>query len=176
MAEAIVVALAAGVLAILLSRVTLPLFISAAPRLPRLASVRLDPLTLAAAFGLVLLAALACGTVPALRASAPDFARLREGGRGNTGRRRRGRDLLVVGQTALALVLLIASGLLVQSFNKLRNVDPGYRTDGLYTFHLAPERPFRDGPSRGRCTPRSWTGCAPFLVSRAGYREQHPAG
>jgi len=150
MAEAIVVALAAGVLAILLSRVTLPLFISAAPRLPRLASVRLDPLTLAAAFGLVLLAALACGTVPALRASAPDFARLREGGRGNTGRRRRGRDMLVVGQTALALVLLIASALLVQSFNKLRNVDPGYRTEDLYTFQFAPERPYRDGPSWGR--------------------------
>jgi len=150
MAEAIVVALAAGVLAILLSRVTLPLFISAAPRLPRLAGVRLDLPTLAAAFGLVLLAALACGAVPALRASAPDFARLREGGRGNTGRRRRGRDLLVVGQTALALVLVIASGLLVQSFKKLRNVDPGYRTDGLYTFQFAPERPFRDGPSWGR--------------------------
>jgi len=150
MAEAIVVALAAGVLAILLSRVTLPLFISAAPRLPRLASVRLDPLTLAAAFGLVLVAALACGTVPALRASAPDFARLREGGRGNTGRRRRGRDMLVVGQTALALVLLIASALLVQSFNKLRNVDPGYRTEDLYTFQFAPERPYRDGPSWGR--------------------------
>ncbi len=150
MAEAIVVALAAGVLAILLSRVTLPLFISAAPRLPRLASVRLDPLTLVAAFGLVLVAALACGAVPALRASAPDFARLREGGRGNTGRRRRGRDMLVVGQTALALVLLIASALLVQSFNKLRNVDPGYRTDNLYTFQFAPERSFRDGPSWGR--------------------------
>ena len=150
MAEATVVALAAGVLAIFLSRLTLPLFIAAAPRLPRLASVRLDPLTLTAAFALVLLAALACGTVPALRASAPDFARLREGGRGNTGRRRRGRDLLVVGQTALALVLVIASGLLVQSFNKLRHVDPGYRTDGLYTFQFAPERPFRDGPSWGR--------------------------
>ena len=150
MAEAIVVALAGGVLAILLSKVTLPAFIQAAPRLPRLASVRLDLPTLAAAFALVLITAFACGTVPALRASAPDFARLREGGRGNTGRRRRGRDLLVVGQTALALVLLIASALLVQSFNKLRTVDPGYRTQDLYTFQFAPERPYRDGPSWGR--------------------------
>jgi len=150
MAEALLVALVAGVIAVLLSRVTLPLFISAAPELPRLASVRLDVPTLAAAFGLVVVVAFACGTVPALRASAPDFARLREGGRGNTGRRRRGRDMLVVCQTALALVLLIASALLVQSFNKLRRVDPGYRTDGLYTFQFAPERPFRDGPSWGR--------------------------
>ena len=150
MAEALLVALAGGVLAIALSRVTLPLFISAAPRLPRLADVRLDVPTLAAAFALVLLAALACGVVPALRASAPDLARLREGGRGNTGRKRRGRDMLVVAQTALALVLLIASALLVQSFKKLRSVDPGYRTDGLYTFQFAPDRPFGDGPSWGR--------------------------
>jgi putative ABC transport system permease protein len=150
MAEATLVALAAGVLAVVLSKVTLPLFIGAAPRLPRLANVRLDLTTLAAAFGLVLLAALACGAVPALRASAPDLARLREGGRGNTGRKRRGRDMLVVAQTALALVLLIASALLVQSFNKLRSVDPGYRTEGLYTFQFAPDRPFRDGPSWGR--------------------------
>jgi putative ABC transport system permease protein len=38
----------------------------------------------------------------------------------------------------------------VQSFNKLRSVDPGYRTDDIYTFQFAPDRPFRDGPSWGR--------------------------
>ena len=150
MAEAFVVALAAGVLAVVLSRVTLPLFISAAPQIPRLAGVRLDMPTLAAAFGLVVLAAFACGAVPALRASSPNLTRLREGGRGSTGRKHRGRHMLVVLQTALALVLLIGSALLVQSFNKLRTVDPGYRTDDLYTFQFAPDRPFRDGPSWGR--------------------------
>ena len=150
MAEAFVVALAAGVLAVVLSTVTLPLFIGAAPEIPRLAGVRLDVPTLATAFALVVLTALACGAVPALRASSPSLTRLREGGRGNTGRKRQGRDLLVVVQTALALVLLIGSALLVQSFNKLRTVDPGYRTDDLYTFQFAPDRPFRDGPSWGR--------------------------
>jgi predicted permease len=150
MAEAFVVALAAGVLAIVLSRVTLPLFIGAAPEIPRLAAVRLDMPTLAAAFGLVVLAAFACGAVPALRASSPNLTRLRDGGRGSTGRKHLGRDMLVVVQTALALVLLIGSALLVQSFNKLRTVDPGYRTDDIYTFQFAPERPFRDGPSWGQ--------------------------
>ena len=140
MAEALVVALSAGILAVLLSRVTLPLFISAAPSIPRLSNVRLDVPTLAAAFGIVLLTALACGTVPALRASAPDLARLREGGRGNTGRKRRIRNFLVAAQTSLALVLVIGAALLVQSFKKLRNVDPGYRTDGIYTFQFAPDR------------------------------------
>ena len=150
MAEAFLVALAAGVLAVMLATVTLPLFVGAAPEIPRLADVRLDLPTLAAAFGLVTLTAVACGMAPALHASAPNLTRLREGGRGSTGRRHRGRDMLVVAQTALALVLLIGSALLLQSFNKLRSVDPGYRTEDIYTFQFAPDRPFRDGPSWGR--------------------------
>ena len=152
MAEAFVIALAAGALAIVLSRVTLPLFISAAPEgIPRLGLAGLDLTTIAAAFGIVLLTAFACGAVPALRASSPDLTRLREGGRGSTGRRRWGRDTLVVAQTALALVLLIGSALLVQSFRKLSTVDPGYDVADIYTFQYAPQQPhLRDGPSVGQ--------------------------
>jgi putative ABC transport system permease protein len=152
MAEAFLVALSAGVLAIIISTVTLPLFIRSAPEdIPRLGQVSLDLPTLGAAFGLVIIAALACGAIPALRASSPDLMRLREGGRGSTGRRHWGRDMLVVGQTALALVLLIGSALLVQSFSRLRNVDPGYEVKDLYTFQYAPDQPgLRDGPSLGR--------------------------
>jgi predicted permease len=152
LAEASVVAVLAGGLAMILSAVTLPLFLRAAPEgIPRLNLVTLDLPTLAAAFGLVVLAALACGAVPALHASSPDLNRLREGSRGSTGRRHLGRDLLVVAQTALALVLLIGSALLVQSFLRLRNVDPGYDTADLYTFQFAPEQPqLTDGPSWGR--------------------------
>ena len=152
MAEAFAVALASGVLAIVLAAVTLPVFLRAAPTgIPRLADVRLDAPTLAATFGLVLLVALACGVVPALRASSPDLTALREGGRGSTGKRAWGRDLLVVGQTALALVLLIGSALLVESFRRLRHVNPGYDIKDLYTFQYAPDQPgLRDGPSLGR--------------------------
>src|SRR6185436_16602165 len=103
MMEAFAVALAAGVLAIVLSAITLPAF----------------------------------------RASSPDLSGLREGGRGSTGGRAWGRDMLVVGQTALALVLLIASALLVQSFQRLRHVDPGYDVDNIYTFQFAPDFPPR---------------------------------
>jgi putative ABC transport system permease protein len=152
MAEAMVVALAAGALALVLARVTLPLFIAAAPEgIPRLAGAGIDLATAAVAVGVVLLTALACGVVPALRGSSPDLARLREGGRGTTGRRRWGRDTLVAAQTALALVLLIGSALLVQSFVKLRNVDPGYDTADLYTFQFAPQQEhLTDGPSFGQ--------------------------
>lgn len=126
MAEAFLVALLAGVLAVVLSALTLPLFLRAAPEgIPRLGLVELDAATLVAAFGLVVVVALACGAIPALHASSPDLSRLREGSRGSTGRRHLGRDVLIVGQTALALVLLIGSALLVQSFERLRAVDPG---------------------------------------------------
>jgi predicted permease len=152
MAEAVAVALAAGVLAVGLAAVTLPIFLRAAPTgIPRLAEARLDAPTLAATFGLVLLVALACGAAPALRASSPDLSALREGGRGATGGRQWGRDLLVVGQTALALVLLIGSALLVESFRRLRHVNPGYDVKDLYTFQYAPQQPgLTDGPSLGR--------------------------
>ncbi|HEU5211046.1 MAG TPA: ABC transporter permease [Longimicrobiales bacterium] len=151
LAEAFLVALPAGVLAVLLSAVTLPLFVRAAPDgIPRLSSVGLDGTTIAAAFVLVLVAGLACGLVPALRASAPDLVRLREGGRGSTGRSRLGRDVLVVGQTSLALVLLIGAALLLQSFDRLRSVDPGYEIEDIYTFQFAPDQEHLvDGPSFG---------------------------
>jgi predicted permease len=152
MAEAFVVALAAGVLAVVLSTVTLPLFLRAAPEgIPRLGEVRLDLPTIAVTFGLVIVVALLCGAAPALRASSPDLTALREGGRGSTGRRKWGRDLLVVGQTALALVLIIGSALLVESFQRLRHVNPGYDIKDIYTFQFAPDQPgLRDGPSLGR--------------------------
>jgi putative ABC transport system permease protein len=153
MAEAFLVALPAGVVAVVLCAVALPLFLRAAPEgIPRLAGVHLDAATVTAAFVLVLLVGLACGVVPALRAAAADLTRLRDGGRGATrGGRRWGRDLLVVGQTALALLLLIGSALLVQSFQKLRQVDPGYQTNDIYTFQFAPDQPaLNDGPSLGR--------------------------
>ena len=152
LAESFVVALVAGVGAIVLSAMTLPIFIRAAPEgVPRLGQASLDFKTIAATFGLVMLVGLACGALPAIRASLADFSGLRDGGRGHTGRRLWVRDLLVVGQTALALVLLIGSALLVQSFRRLNHVDPGYDTKDIYTFQYAPEQPqLVDGPSIGQ--------------------------
>ncbi len=151
MAEAFAVALASGVFAVALAGVTLPLLLRAAPEgIPRLGQAGLDVPTLAVSFAIVIFVALACGAAPALRASSPDLTALREGGRGATGRRAWVRDLLVVGQTALALVLLIASALLVESFQRLRNVNPGYDIRDIYTFQYAPVQPrLRDGPSFG---------------------------
>jgi len=147
LAESVVLALAAGVVAVVLARVTLPLALAAAPpRVPRIGTVHVDLTTVAFTAGAAIVAALACGLFPAIHASAPDLLRLREGGRGATRRRHWARDGLVIGQTALALVLLIASALLFRSYAKLSRVDPGYDTKDVFTFQFAPEQPaLRDG-------------------------------
>jgi predicted permease len=152
MSEALVVAGAAGVIATALAWAGLPVLLRFAPQnVPRLDEVHLDAPTLLFTLGISALAALACGLAPAIRASAPDLTRLREGGRGSTRRRGWARDGLVVAQTALALVLLIGSGLLVRSFRALREVDPGYSTKDLFTFQIAPEGPtLVDGPTFAR--------------------------
>ena len=119
--------------------------------IPRLHDVSLDAMTLGFTLVTALVAAVACGLAPAIRASAPDLSRLRDGGRGSTRQRNFARDALVAGQTALALVLLIGSGLLVRSFVALRHVDPGYSTENIFTFQIAPEGPqLKDGPSFAR--------------------------
>ena len=83
-----------------------------------------------------LLTCVAFGLLPALEASRVDLNEaIREGGtRSATERRgRRTRDLFVVVQVALALVLLVGSGLLVKSLGRLQSVDPGFASDRLLT-------------------------------------------
>ena len=152
MAEAAIIAALAGVFAVVLARIAVPLLLAAAPGdVPRLDQVAIRPSTLLFTFAVSILAALLCGLLPAVRSSAPNLAQLREGGRGSLRQSRWGRNTLVIGQTALALVLLIASALLLRSFDKLSHVDPGYDTDDIFTFQFAPEGAhLQDAPSYAR--------------------------
>jgi len=152
MAEAILVAGLAGVLAMGLAASGIGVFLKGAPPgIPRMDGIGVNFTLLLYTLGVALAAALACGIIPAVRASSPDLARLREGGRGSTSRRHLARNGLVAAQTALALVLLISSGLLVRSFVNLSRVDPGYETQDIFTFQIAPEsKSLNDGPSFAR--------------------------
>jgi putative ABC transport system permease protein len=152
MTEALLVALAAGVLAVGLASAGVPALVRAAPpNIPRLGDVAITAPTLLFTLAVALVTALLCGLAPALRSARPRLASLRESSRGSTRRKNWGRDGLVVAQTALALVLLIGSGLLIRSFHQLRNVDPGYDTANIYTFQIAPEgASLTDGPSFAR--------------------------
>ena len=140
MSETVLVAGFAGVLAVVLAWVSVPVLLRAAPAtIPRLDQVGITLPTLAFTLGVTIFSALLCGLVPAFKSSAPSFAQLKDSGRSVTHRARWGRNALVVAQTALALVLLIGSGLLLRSFGELRQVDPGYDTDDIFTFQIAPE-------------------------------------
>ena len=139
LAESMLIAGVAGVLAVALAWAGVPLLLAAAPAsVPRLGEVHISLGTLLFTFMACIFAALLCGLAPAIRFSAPNLSQLREGGRGSLRSRPWGRNALVAGQTALALVLLIGSALLLRSFDKLRNVDPGYTTENLFTFQIAP--------------------------------------
>jgi predicted permease len=139
-AEALVVAVLAGGLALVLARLTVPLYLQfVPPNVPRIADVAIGWGTLLFTFAISAGTALLCGILPALRASEPSLDRLRDGSRGSTSRRHWARDGLVVAQTALALVLLTGSALLFRSFQKMRQVDPGYDTRDVFTFQIAPE-------------------------------------
>ena len=117
--------------------------------LPRLDDVRLDAISLVFAGALTAVTGLALGTFPLLRAVwfAPS---LHGGGRTNTGSRKSHhiRHALMASQVALALVLLVASGLLTRSFLRLLSVDPGF--DPRSTLTLQVGLPAAQYPDRER--------------------------
>ena len=148
LAEVILLSVGAGVVAIGLAWVGLPALVALAPDVHRLADVAVTPSTLAFTLLTAMACAVLCGCVPAMRSASVGLEGLGDGSRTATGVAGRGRDILVVAQTTLALVLVAASGLLLRSFDSLRSVDPGYDVEDVYTFQAAPElEHLVDGPS-----------------------------
>jgi predicted permease len=96
-------------------------------RLPRLSEIKVDGAAFAFTLVVTLVTSVLFGLAPALGASKPDLNQvLKEGGRATTIGGRRLRETLVVAELALALVMLIGAGLLMNSFLKLQAVDPGF--------------------------------------------------
>jgi putative ABC transport system permease protein len=130
LAEALVLGAVGGLMGVALAWFGVDLLVSQGPQdLPRLAEVGLDATSLAFAGGISVLAALALGAIPMVRYAGRGLAGLlRDGGRASTdGRERhRARQVLVAGQLALAVVLLVGSGLMFRSFLALRAIDPGF--------------------------------------------------
>ncbi len=106
--------------------------------LPSMHGIGIDAWVLAFTLGVSVITGLAFGLAPAVQAWRTDVnTALKEEGRGDTGgHRNRLRHLLVVSEVALALVLLVGAGLLIKSFSRLMEVNPGFRTDGVLTFQV----------------------------------------
>jgi putative ABC transport system permease protein len=145
--ETLVLSVAGGLLGLLLAAIALRVGVQLLPEtLPRVSSIGLDWQVVGFALAAAVLTGVLCGLVPALSAARTNVNdALKEGGRTGSagGGHARLRSALVVTEIAVALVLLIASGLLLRSFEKLRAVDLGFRPDHTLTaFYNLPQRQY----------------------------------
>ena len=137
LAESVVLATLGGALGVLLAWIGLPILLSVMPdALPRASNVGISASVLGFTTVLTLASVVLFGVAPVARTyTAKMFGTLKHARGSTDGRERhRLRNFLVAGQTALALVLLIGSGLMLRSFDELRSVDPGFDAEGLLTF------------------------------------------
>ncbi len=143
--ESVLLALIAGAVGVLLAYWGLGAALATWRDLPNASRIQIDRVVLGFALGLSVVTGLAFGALPALRTTAfgVDEA-LRDEGTASTGsrRRRRTQSALVVTEIALALVLVVGSGLLVRSFVRLMSVNPGYDTRDVLAarIRLTPSR------------------------------------
>jgi len=111
--------------------------------LPRLDAISLDGRVLAFTFAVSIVTGVLFGLAPALRAARVDInSTLKAGGRntqgdgGLGGSRRRLRSLLVVGEVAVSMMLLVGAGLLIRSFVQLQRVSPGFDPEGVVSMRV----------------------------------------
>jgi putative ABC transport system permease protein len=140
LSESILLSVCGGVLGVLLAAALMPALRSISPgAVPRLGEAKIDGVVMIFSLLLCMMTGIAFGLVPALETSKKDLHEiLKEGGRGSSegGGRGRFRALLVVGEISIALVLMTASGLLMQSFSRLMHVNPGFSPKNLLAFPL----------------------------------------
>ena len=142
--ESVMLALAGGAAGLVLALWGVDLLVAAIPatqlaQMPYLRGLSLDSNVLLFALGLSLVTGVLFGLTPALASTRADLQEsLKEGGRSAGSRAgTRLRDLLVVSEVALALVLLVGAGLLLKSLSTMLKVDPGFDTRGLLTLRVA---------------------------------------
>lgn len=135
--ETLLLSISGGLLGLAAASVALRVGVNLLPEsLPRVSSIGLDWKVVGFALMLALITGLICGLIPALAAARTSVNEaLKEGGRTGSagGGHARLRSALVIAELAVALVLLTASGLLLRSFEKMRSVDLGFRTDYTLT-------------------------------------------
>jgi putative ABC transport system permease protein len=139
--ESLTLALLGGALGVALAYGGLRVLVAIGPSdLPRLSEISIDTVVLGFAVLVSLLSGLLFGLIPILRYAKPQLATALGGGRGAslTRGRQRSQHALVAVQIALALVLLVSSGLMIRSFQELRRIDPGFTNpESVQTFSVS---------------------------------------
>jgi putative ABC transport system permease protein len=134
--ESVLLAAIGGFFGLLVAAWGTDVLVSLVPQnIPRITDIQLDGAVLGFTILVSLVTGILFGMAPAFQASRLDLrSSLNEGGRGSGGGSRHGlRNGLVIAEVALALLLLTGAGLLLQSFARLSRVDPGVRTERLFT-------------------------------------------
>ncbi|HUE97589.1 MAG TPA: ABC transporter permease [Longimicrobiaceae bacterium] len=137
--ESILLALVGGVFGLILGYVGLRALVAmSAESIPRIGAVDLDPRVLLFTLAISLLTGALFGIAPLLHSQRGMASALREGSQRTTAAagRQRLRGALIIAEVALAVVLLVGSGLLLRSFAALQEVDLGFDPDGLLTFGI----------------------------------------
>ena len=136
--ESLMLALLGGALGLLLAVFGGNLLMAVNPfKIPLLEKLIIDVKILGFTMAVALLTGLLFGLVPALHATKSDLnSTLKEGGRESKGAKTRLRNVLVVAEIAITLVLLIGAGLMLKSFIGLQRIDPGFNSSNVLTFNL----------------------------------------
>jgi len=137
--ENVLLALIGGVLGIVVAYVGVWVFVTLAPDFyPPSQDITIRPVVLLFTFGLSVSTGILAGLFPALRVSRPDLQdALKQSARGGaSGIRRTIRRALVVVEVAMALVLLVGAGLMINSYARVMRVDMGFRPDQLLTMEV----------------------------------------
>jgi putative ABC transport system permease protein len=147
--ESVALAVAGGAFGVGLAWAGLRVLVRLAPAgLPRAGEIGISPVVLLFTLVVSVLAGLLFGLMPVLKFASPRLAALKDGGRSaSEGRERhRARSALAVAEIALALILLVASGLMVRTFISLRHVDPGFSNpEQVLTLRLSIPAPTTPG-------------------------------
>ena len=152
LAESLTLAVGAGALGLGLAALGVQGLVKLAPAgLPRGPEIGMDGSVLLFTLAVSLASGVAFGLFPVLGYARPDLAgTLKEGGRATTAgkERHRARSFLVVAQVALALVLLVGSGLMARSFMAMRGVDVGFESENRLVFRASlPSAEYADAAS-----------------------------
>lgn len=148
LSETMLLATTAALLSVILAAIGLRALLAIAPAdIPRLSAVTLSWRSVTVALAIAAILGALLGVLPLFRRGI-DLGTLRDGGRGLSAspRQRAVRSALVVGQMALALMLLSAAGLMLRSFDRLRHVKPGFSADHVLAFDIS--LPFTEYKSR----------------------------
>ncbi|MBA3260624.1 MAG: FtsX-like permease family protein, partial [Gemmatimonadales bacterium] len=152
LSESLLLAVAGGGLGLAITLAALAVLRSLHPaNLPRLGDIELDATVLGFTATVCAVTAVLFGLVPALRAAGTDpQEHLKAGGRGGSAGDRQGaRNLLIMAEVALSVVLLVGAGLLIRSFIALQRVNPGFDAGDVLTFELSmPFGKYQGGSSR----------------------------